>query len=133
MTIVLTSIVLTLFSAYVAPETAIRVSAAICRNRTCTERAIVGFEPARVDVQVYVPLDGRNRRLTYGLVCEDGVVAQSATQLNGTSDPPLFVQTYRDVGAGECQAMAVVDRIDGSRQTGRSITLVIRSRFGGNE
>jgi hypothetical protein len=126
-------IVAALISLWSADAKPMRVSAAICRNRTCTERAIVGFEPARVDVQVYVPLDGRNRRLTYGLACEDGVVAQSATQLNGTSDPPLFVQTYRDVGAGECQAMAVVDRIDGSRQTGRSITLVIRSRFGGNE
>jgi hypothetical protein len=129
---VLSAFVAVLLCALVAADVVrpLRVTAALCQNRACTERSLVGFEPARVDLQIGVPLDARNRRLTYGLVCDAEVVRESSVGLDGHTDAPLFVQTYRDVGAGECQVMAVVYRSDGSRETGRSVTLLIRSRLG---
>lgn len=107
---------------------ALRVRAGICQNKTCTERARVAFAPADVNVQVYVAQHPGNRALVYGLFCDGIDVSETRAQVDGDADPPLFIRNYKDVGAGECQAVAVLQRADGSRHTARSDRLILRTR-----
>ena len=104
----------------------LRVRAALCLNKTCTQRGQVGFGPVRVDVEVVVPRDTRNRRLQLGYVC-DGEPTISEQSLDGQTDPVIVSRSYR-IAAGECQGVAQVLRNDGTAVDGITGTLVIQAR-----
>ena len=107
---------------------ALRVRAAICQNKTCTERARVAFAPATVNVQVYIAQHPGNRALVYGLFCDGIEVSETRAQVDGDADPPLFIRNYKEIGPGECQAVAILQRADGSRHTARSEPLILQAR-----
>lgn len=113
-----------------ADESPLRVRAGICKDRKCMERSQVAFAPARVSVQVYLGQHPGNRALAYGLQCDGVTVAESQAQVDGESDPPLFLREFVDVDAGDCLAVATLARADGSQHTARSERLLIQSRLG---
>lgn len=109
-------------------DAALRVRGVICRNASCTDRAVIALEPARIDVEAFVPLHAENRRLQLGIVC-DGEPMLSELTLDGQSDPPLFTRTYREVWAGVCVPVVQVVRVSGHAEQARSEALLIRSSF----
>lgn len=123
----LVAVLLTLGVLAVA-DVRLRVRGAICRNATCTDRAVIAFEPARIDVEAFVPLHAENRRLQLGIVC-DGEPMLSEVTLDGQTDPPLVTRTYREVWAGECVPVAQIVRANGEHEQARSGSLTITARF----
>lgn len=103
-----------------------RVRAGICEDPKCRTLTFVGLEPVQIEVYVYVPR-AAGVVLVYGLVCAEEEVARTVVDL--VADPaPLYTRTYRDVRAGECQAVAVIERADGTRQAARSPRLIVQGR-----
>lgn len=106
----------------------LHLRAGICADRTCTALTVSGFEPARVFVFVVIPQHRENRALVYGVVCDGVEVARSEAQLDGDADGPSFSREYRDIAAGSCVAVAVLERANGARLTARSGRLMIWPR-----
>lgn len=105
-----------------------RVTAVVCLNRACTERGAFAFEPARIDVEAFVPVHTANRLLRLGLVC-DGDPMLSQEDMDGQTDLPLYSRSYREVAAGECLGVAQVLRADGTHEAAQSVQLRVLSRF----
>jgi hypothetical protein len=87
----------------------VRVTAGICEKvgKKCARmRAAHAFAPARVRVDVYLAPHPDNVGLSYGLVC-DGLPVQES---GASPVPPMIFQEYRDVGKGECVAVATLQR-----------------------
>lgn len=123
-------------------DDALRIRAAICTNKGCTKRALIGFAPATVRVEVYITQHPGNRAVRYGLSCDGVMVQESLGQVDGDADPPVFVREYQRVWAGECVAVAALARVtlvkddDGrtielwERFDARSTAMILKSRLG---
>lgn len=113
----------------VSADDQVRVRAGLCEDKKCMKRTAIGFAPVRVNVQVYVKPHADNRALIYGLVCDGEWIQESRVQLDGEVSGPLFIAEYRDVGQGECVAIAAVYRSVGEPLTARSSQLLIQARL----
>ena len=108
----------------------VRVRASICldKDRDCIKKGFVGFAPARVSVTYTIPIHKDNRHLLFGMVCTESEYL-SSRQLDGDEEQvPQFIVIYPRVPEGECQAIALVTRADGSKQSARSEVLLIQAQ-----
>ena len=101
----------------------LRVKAFLCfkegRNY-CASRSQIGYEPARVRIEVYLPQNRENRAVGYGLLCDNFIVAESRGELAGDSDPPMLFVEHPDISAGDCYGVAKLARADGTVHEARS-------------
>jgi hypothetical protein len=115
----------------------IRVTAGICerlgKNLCGKRQALVTFAPARVSVSVYLAPHPGNQAIIYGLVC-DGLPVQ---ETRAEPIPPMLLNEYRNVDAGECVAVATLlrrvkdgDEVRIERLSARSEPLIIRPQLG---
>lgn len=108
------------------------VRAGICtdaKDRDCAKKALIGFGPARVSVTYSVGLHKDNRALAFGLYCTEADYP-SVWQLDGLQErQPQFIVSYPRVPPGECRAVAILHRADGSQRTARSELLILKARF----
>jgi len=103
-----------------------RVRAGICEDRQCLTLTHAGLEPVTIAAFVYVPREA-GEVMVYGLVCDGLEVTRTIVDLK--ADPaPSYHREYRNVAAGECQAVAVIERADGSRIMARSARLIVLAR-----
>jgi hypothetical protein len=95
--------------------------ASICLNKECSRTSGQGFEPATIRVTYAVPKHKDNRLAEFALFCSSGAEHRSRWQLDGEKEViPTWIVTYRDIWAGECQAVIAVLRSDGSILEGKS-------------
>jgi hypothetical protein len=95
--------------------------ASICTNKECSRTSGQGFEPATIRVTYAVPKHQDNRLAEFALFCSSGAEHRSRWQLDGEKEViPTWIVTYRDIWAGECQAVITVLRSDGSILEGKS-------------
>lgn len=107
---------------------AVRVRAGICEDARCRTLTNVHLEPVRVYVFVIVPMHPENRWLDYGLVCNGEAVKQTGPIDLKAHPAPSYTTEYANVRAGECWAVAIVERADGSQQKARSERLTVNRR-----
>lgn len=106
-----------------------RVSASICENRDCVKRAQVGFEPALIGVTYTVPIRKENRAIRFGLACTTSGPHDSERSIDGDQERvPQFIVNYYRIPAGECVAVLIVVKADGSYTTAKSEKVIVLDR-----
>lgn len=103
----------------------LRVRASVCENKGCTKRGQIAFAPALVRLEVFVSRSLDARRMAYGLLCDDVPVSESKVDVQADY-APIYIRNLRDVGAGECYGIAVLELGDGSTRTAKSTLVLIK-------
>lgn len=106
---------------------AVRVRAGICEDRKCLKLIPAKLEPATIAAYIYVAAP-REGYLVFGIVC-DGEERARSGPVDVTSNPaPVYQREYRNIGSGQCVAVARLTRPDGSLVTAQSLPVHVLAR-----
>lgn len=84
-----------------------------------------GFEPLKVEVRVFLPLDSKNRELTIVALCDDDVLQASQLALDGRTDDPIIYRRFI-LPACDVALRAILVRLDGHQTITTKVIVLSR-------